>query len=45
MLDVVNTFVNDYILDVSTYCSVDVLRNYKHPDDGKLRPKHVGAVK
>jgi hypothetical protein len=45
VLDVVNTFVNHYILDVSTYCWVDVLCNYKHPEDGQLRPKHVGAVK
>ena len=24
---------------------VEVLCNHKHPDDGQLRPKHVGAVK
>ena len=45
MLDVVNTFLNHYVLDVNTYVWVDILCNYKDPENGQLRPKHVGAVK
>jgi hypothetical protein len=40
--DLHHTIVSIYILD-SAHDSIDVLCNSEHPEDGHLRPKHVGA--
>ena len=37
-----HAIVNTYILDCA-HDSTDVLCNSEHPEDGRLRPKHVGA--
>ena len=37
-----HTIVNIYVLDFARD-SIEVLCNIEHPEDGRLRPKYVGA--
>ena len=41
-MDLHRTSVNTYILDFA-HDRFDIVCNSEHPEDGRLRPKHVGA--